>query len=233
VLELLTPGRFHSRGDRDGLRTAYAESLDQGAGALENIFISDFRYAEEGSPGQLVTVYAGSGRIVEDQGLSYLHLMSGFQYQGSPGDADYRQVAFEEALVRVGQDSGPARPPRVRSFTTQRLWSMRGSAARAELQWRISLVVLVPLMIIAAVPLSQVNPRQGRFNRLVPALLGYLIYVGLLLVMRSRIAETPMRRLEWYQHMGWIHLAALLVVILLLNEHWIRQWFGRLRRRGS
>ena len=48
--------------------------------------------------------------------------------------------------------------------------------AKAELNWRVSLVLAVPLMALIAVPLSRVNPRQGRFAKVLPALLLYLIY---------------------------------------------------------
>jgi lipopolysaccharide export system permease protein len=230
VLELLTPGRFHSRGDKSGTRTAYAESLNREEGALENIFISDFRYAEDGGPGMLVTVLAGRGRIVDQSGITYLHLEQGFQYQGAPGDPDYRRVEFQEAMVKIGEERSVARPPKVRSLPTADLLGLSGADARAELQWRISLVLLVPMMLIAAVPLSQVSPRQGRFNRLVPALLAYLLYVGLLLVMRSRMAKTPVDELDWQHSMVWIHVVALLVVILLLSEHRLRLWLLDLRR---
>lgn len=233
VLELLTPGRFHSRGNRQGTRTAYAEALNRDEEALENIFISDFRYAEDGSPGMLVTVLAGRGRIVEQDGMTYLHLESGHQYQGAPGDPDYRRVEFEQALVRIGEERAVARPPKVRSLPTLELMALDSADARAELQWRLSLVVLVPLMLIAAVPLSQANPRQGRFNRLVPALLTYLVYVGVLLVMRSRLAKTSLEELGWQDNMLWVHVLVLIGVVLLYNEHNLRLRWQDLRRRSA
>jgi lipopolysaccharide export system permease protein len=230
VLELLTPGRFHSRGHSGGMRTAYAESLNREEEALENIFISDYRHAGADSPGQMMTVLAGRGRVVDQSGLTYLHLERGYQYHGTPGEANYRQVAFEEAMVRIGDERAVSRPPRVRSLPTEQLLTLFDSDARAELQWRISLVALVPLMLIAAVPLSQVSPRQGRFNRLIPALLGYLVYVGMLLVMRSQISKTPLDQVSWYQNMFWIHLIVVVVVVALLAEHRLRIFFAGLRR---
>lgn len=233
VLELLTPGRFHSRGDKEGMRTAYAESLNREEEALENIFISDFRYAGDDGPGTLVTVMAGRGRIVDQGGLTYLNLEHGFQYQGAPGDPDYRRVEFTEAMVKLGEQRALPRPPKVRSLPTLELLTLPGNDVQAELQWRISLVLLVPMMLIAAVPLSQISPRQGRFNRIIPALLTYLGYVGSLLVMRSRLAKTPVDEMGWQDNMYWIHLVALLVVALLLNEHQLRLWWADLRRRPA
>ncbi len=233
VLELLTPGRFHSRGDKSGTRTAYAESLNREEEALENIFISDFRYAGEDGPGMLVTVLAGRGRIVDRDGITYLHLEQGHQYQGAPGDPDYRRVEFQEAMVKLGEERSVPRPPKVRSLPTMELMTMQGADVRAELQWRLSLVLLVPIMLIAAVPLARVNPRQGRFNRLFPALLTYLFYVGLLLVMRSKISKTSLDALDWHHSMVWIHLVVLLLVVLLLNEHRLVLMLTDWRRRRA
>ncbi|MDF1630785.1 MAG: LPS export ABC transporter permease LptF [Alcanivoracaceae bacterium] len=233
VLELLTPGRFHSRGDKSGMRTAYAESLNREEEALENIFISDFRYAGDDSPGSLLTVMAGRGRVVERDGLAYLYLEEGFQYQGAPGDPDYRRVEFSEAMVKIGEERSVAKPPKVRSLPTMELLVLLGADARAELQWRISLVLLVPMMLIAAVPLSQVSPRQGQFNRLAPALLFYLGYVGLLLVMRSRLAKMPIDEIGWQDNMYLVHVVAFAAVALLLNEHRLRLWLADLRRRPA
>ncbi|NMV28283.1 LptF/LptG family permease, partial [Vibrio parahaemolyticus] len=48
--------------------------------------------------------------------------------------------------------------------------------AQAELQWRISLFVCIPLLTMLVIPLSAVNPRQGRFANMGPAILIYLAY---------------------------------------------------------
>ena len=69
-------------------------------------------------------------------------------------------------------------------------------------------------MALAAIPLARVNPRQGRFYRLIPAVLGYMMYVGMLLVTRSAI-EDYSGVLPWYLNMAWIHLMAATIVFLL------------------
>ena len=89
------------------------------------------------------------------------------------------------------------------------------------------------MMLIAAVPLSQVTPRQGQFNRLAPALLFYLGYVGLLLVMRSRLSKMPVDEIDWQDNMYLIHVVAFAAVMLLLNEHSLRVWLRDLRRRSA
>lgn len=231
VLELLTPGRFFSKGYDSLQRSTYAEAVNREEGLLENLFISEIRYGQGDAPRQSMTIRAESGKLVHKEGLNYLQLANGVQYQGVPGQGDFSEVAFESALLQVGEERIASRPPKVRGWKTIDLLKSDQGSAKAELQWRISLVLLVPIMCIAAVPLGQVNPRQGRFGKLIPAILSYMAYMGALLVMRSRIADTAAVDLEWYLNMAWIHMIAVGLVMLLYFSSGL---IGKLRdRRGG
>ncbi|MCE7511271.1 LPS export ABC transporter permease LptF [Alloalcanivorax xenomutans] len=215
VLELLTPGRFLVRGSDGSQRATYAESLNREDGYLENVFVADARF-DDSQAGRVLTVWAHTGRLVQDEnGINYLELRDGYQYQGKPGEADYQEVAFEKARVRIGSENTSSRPPKVRGRTTGELLESPGdNQAVAELQWRWSLVLTVPIMCLAAIPLAKVNPRQGRFLRMIPAVLGYMLYVGLLLTMRSWMADSGGER-PWYYSMIWIHALAAVAVFFL------------------
>ncbi|MDX1804773.1 MAG: LptF/LptG family permease, partial [Alcanivorax sp.] len=82
VLELLTPGRFQSKGSGDSQRVTYAEHLNRKDGVLENVFVADASFQPEGEADRLLTVWAKSGKIEQDNGISDLLLSNGFQYQG-------------------------------------------------------------------------------------------------------------------------------------------------------
>lgn len=56
------------------------------------------------------------------------------------------------------------------------LWNTDNDRARAELHWRITLVFTVFMMALMVVPLSVVNPRQGRVLSMLPAMLLYLLF---------------------------------------------------------
>ena len=47
--------------------------------------------------------------------------------------------------------------------------------------WSISLVMLIFISVFIALPISKINPRKGRYSRVLPALLLFSIYIGLLL----------------------------------------------------
>lgn len=214
VLELLTPGRFLVRGDNETYRATYAGGVNREAGVLKNIFISETRYGNDKTSTRVLTVRAREGRIVtHEDGLNYLLLTEGRQYQGRPGEANYTVMRFDQAQVRIDKRENAARAPLVRGWTTPALVASQRHDAKAELQWRIALIIMTPLMAFLAVPLSRVNPRQGRFNRLVPALFLYLLYFGMIMTVRSWVADYQGGVVPLYLNIAWVHLAALLVVI--------------------
>ena len=73
-------------------------------------------------------------------------------------------------------------------------------------------MLAVPLMALLAVPLSKVNPRQGRFAKMLPALLLYLIYFLLLSSLKSAGASG---KLDATLFIPLVHLAFLLIAIIL------------------
>ncbi|MGP8979862.1 LptF/LptG family permease, partial [Enterobacter hormaechei] len=69
------------------------------------------------------------------------------------------------------------------------LWNTDTDRVRAEFHWRITLVFTVFMMALIVVPLSVVNPRQGRVLSMLPAMLLYLIYFLLQTSIRSNGAK--------------------------------------------
>ena len=89
---------------------------------------------------------------------------------------------------------------------------------KAELQWRISLPILVFIVTLMAVPLSRVNPRQGRYLKLLPAILLYMAYLTILIAARGALekGKLPMALGLW-----WVHALFLLIGLgLLYWEPW-------------
>ena len=86
------------------------------------------------------------------------------------------------------------------------------AANKAELNWRITLILAVPLMALLAVPLSRVNPRQGRFAKILPALLLYLIYFLLQSSLKSAGGADKLNAALW---MPLVNVSFLLLGILL------------------
>ena len=73
---------------------------------------------------------------------------------------------------------------------------------------------MVPILAVLAVPLSRVNPRRGRFSRLMPGMLLCLLYVGSLSAGRSALEDgrIPMSLGLW-----WIHAVYITIILVIYN----------------
>ena len=71
------------------------------------------------------------------------------------------------------------------AMSTTRLLTSSDPRDRAELEWRLSMPVATLILALLAVPLSRMNPRQGRYARVFMAILVYAVYYNLLGVAKS------------------------------------------------
>ncbi|MDX1497381.1 MAG: LptF/LptG family permease, partial [Salinisphaeraceae bacterium] len=93
---------------------------------------------------------------------------------------------------------------------------------QVELHARFSVIVMVLLLGLLAVPLSQTRPREGRYGRLVFALVVYLIYSNALTVGRVEAdnAEVTVGVGIWSIHAV---VAAYIFWLLGQREGWWRR----------
>lgn len=195
--DLLAPGRFQKLSS--GERVTYTEALSDDKRRLEGVFI-----AEYGSDGEGVSVIAadsGSQIIDEETGSRFLVLENGARFDGLPGKLDYQVTGFEAygLKIRSGSSGDVELDDGV---TTGQLMRSDDPRDRALLHWRFSLPLIVPIVTLLAVRLSRVNPRQGRFFHLLPAMLVYVAYLGLLIVARDAMSDGKVP--EWLG-MLWVH----------------------------
>jgi lipopolysaccharide export system permease protein len=75
------------------------------------------------------------------------------------------------------------------------------------------LPLLVFIVTLMAVPLSRVNPRQGRFLKLLPAILLYMAYLTMLIAARGALekGKIPVALGLW-----WVHAIFLIIGLGLL-----------------
>ncbi|OOF45290.1 LPS export ABC transporter permease LptF [Rodentibacter trehalosifermentans] len=109
-------------------------------------------------------------------GDQILSLQNTQRVEGTAALPDFRFTHFAEYQAYLGYQATESQSDEAATLSSGALIKQNDPAARAELHWRITLILAVPLMALIAVPLSRVNPRQGRFAKILPALLLYLIY---------------------------------------------------------
>jgi lipopolysaccharide export system permease protein len=98
----------------------------------------------------------------------------------------------------------------------------------AELLWRFGLPLAALNLAILAIPLSFVNPRAGRTNNLIFALLTYMIYSNLLSVSQAWVAQGKLR----FEIGVWaVHVGMFLLLIILFYRRQNPLAWGKLRWR--
>ena len=207
--DTLIPGRFQTTGK--GRRVAYTEDIS-GKGNLAGVFINDYRNdSGKSGPKDAVTVIAETGTTeVDATGRRLLILHNGTRYRGVPGQKDYQVAEYEEYGQVVEKDMTGHRRRRQAAIATPELFSSSEIDAVSELHWRISMVFIIPVLALIAIPLSRVNPRQGRFTRLIPGMLFCFLYVVSLSGARSWLERgyLPLEYGLWWVHGIFITITA-------------------------
>lgn len=228
--DALVSGRFQSQAN--STRTVYSETLSADKKQLGNVFIAQKSEAPKSKKNKtannneslmIIVAESATQQIKPETGDRFLILNNGYRYDGTPGKLDYRQMQFSAYGVRVAHDEA-AGSMATSIKSTAELWKSKEPKDRAELQWRLSLPMVVPILALLALTLSKVQPRQGRFAKLLPAFCVYLFYVLLLVGMRTMV-----RSESWISMLGlwWVHILFLILAIILFKWEQLLRWLNR------
>ena len=201
-VDLIVAGQFQTFGG--GGRVTYTERiLDSGGGERElaNVFVALTPAGQTSEdPPRIILADSARPEIDEATGARLMRLENVLQYDGTPGSGAFRVGQFDAQAILL---PGPPEFDEVLEESTLSTWSLLYSddiAHRAELQWRISVLLLIPVIALIAVPMSRVSPRQGRYTKLFPAVLVYIGYFIALEFCRDRVADgdlSPVFGLWW------------------------------------
>jgi len=210
AFDLILPGRFEGSGQR----TTYIDSFTPDEGWMNQIFLSDVvRKKNISTQTQTFAAYAEQIRISSEDNQSYLVFKNGTRYEGKPGTANYRITQFDTYAVRMeSKDNSVIDEPYTKN--TLSLLKSTNLLDKVELQWRISLVAIIPILAIIGLSLSQVNPRQGRFFKMLPAILLMILYIALLIWGRTGLekGKLPIQLGLWWIHGIFVVIAAILFI---------------------
>lgn len=225
-IDLIVAGQFQRFAG--GSRVTYAERIaNSDAGRqLESVFVA-MNAEASGAEATPRIVLAESARPQPDpvSGSRFMRLENVLQYEGEPGSADFRVGQFDAQMLLLPEATEFAPVLEESTLPTLQLWGSADLAQRAELQWRLSVILLIPVITLIAVPMSRVNPRQGRYSKLLPAALLYALYFVALQLCRDLVADG---RLSPLVGLWWIHgLFIAIGVYLLRFPEGLRQWLTR------
>lgn len=187
----------------------FVESYDPENDVFRNLFIYDGSGTEQG------VVVAGVGRKIVDEKTNddFLVLNNGRRYRGAAGAAEYAVLDFEtyglRLKARVRQDD---KLP-VKAMPTLSLLDEDHRAAVGELHWRISKVIMLPILMVFALAFSSLTYRTNRFPGILSALLVYFAYanvlgLGVALIRRGAL---PPHLTLWGVHLVFLGFAVFLL----------------------
>ncbi|AAZ37798.1 permease [Pseudomonas amygdali pv. tabaci str. ATCC 11528] len=210
--DTLVPGRFQAL--RDGTRITYTKELSEDRSQLAGVFISEKRMSGDKSKDNGITVLVAEKghQEVRPNGSRFLILENGYRYDGNPGAADYRVIKYDTYGAMLPKPEISEEITDREAIPTSELIGNPAPRSVAELQWRISLPLSVFIVTLMAIPLSRVNPRQGRYLKLLPAILLYMSYLAILISVRSSLEKG---KLPLSLGMWWVHGIYLSIGLLL------------------
>lgn len=208
----VSPGAFKESAQGD--RVFFVESAGGGPGQedrVRNVFISSVQH------GRLGVVAAGEGHSeVAPNGDKFIVLSQGRRYETVAGSSEYRVMEFERYAIRMETAESLGIEKTAKNLTTPDLLRNPEPGNLGELLWRLGVPLSALTLALLAIPLSFVNPRAGRTNNLIFALLTFMIYSNLLSVSQAWVAQgrIPFSIGVWAVH--------LLMGVVLVGLFWKR-----------
>ena len=169
-LSLLAAGRFIE--SRDGTLIMYVEALSDDQRELKNVFVQ----SRKGNNKSVLASETGYRYRDTQSGDEFMVMVDGYRYEGEPGQDNYRITEFAKHAVRVEEKAASAPHLRRKEKSSVVLWESSNLKDTAELQSRCVEPLITIALMLLAVPMSRVNPREGRYGRLFSAVFVYVIY---------------------------------------------------------
>jgi len=222
----LAAGQFQT--SSDGSAVLFLENVK--GNQFGHVFLAQLRPKGNARPS---VVLADSGHMEQKKdGSQVVTLDKGTRFEGTALLRDFRITDFTNYQAYVGYKQAILDPNDVDQATFGTLLANKTPEFKAELNWRLTLVFSVLVMALMVVPLSVVNPRQGRVLSMLPAMLLYLIFFLLQSSLRSSGAKGRLDPAIWM----WVVNLSYLTLAILLNL-WdtvpMRRIRARFTRGGS
>ncbi|MGP1938980.1 MAG: LPS export ABC transporter permease LptF [Arsenophonus sp. ET-DL9-MAG3] len=122
-------------------------------------------------------IIAESGRIQEDKnGNKIIILDKGIYYEGMTFLRDFRITDFKDYQAVINHKETIIKGDKIEQKNMLQLWHATDNQSKVEFYWRLTLIISVFIMALMVVPLTQVNPRNGKILSMFSPILLYMIF---------------------------------------------------------
>ncbi|SFX21404.1 LPS export ABC transporter permease LptF [Marinospirillum alkaliphilum] len=202
--ESITPGQFVQL----NRQTVYVDRISEDKAELQGVFIAQTGRGEN----NLALAQTGQQQLDELTRSRFLLLEQGHRYE-LPGETlSMTDLSFERYAIRLGVYLPPSVREQVSNMSVAELLVYSSRPALVELQWRLGLPLMLVVMVFIALPLTRVNPRQGRFMTILPVLLLQLLFLGGLMSLQDLVnqGKLPLWPGLWSMHLLFLLLGLLI-----------------------
>lgn len=215
LVQTIMPGRFHAI--NEGQEVFYVQSMSRDHTKAEQVFLAKRSTVNEQVRWDVLWADQAFAETDAKTGEDYIILQNGKEYQGVPGHADYQVAEFGQykarlphPVIKISED--------LRTMSTASLLPLINDdpAKAAELQWRLSVPLMVFTLTLIAVPLSRINPRSGKYAKLLPAIIIYILYANLLFIARDAVVSGKIP--QWIG-LWWVHLVVVAFGLFLIKRN--------------
>ena len=119
----------------------------------------------------------------------YVVLEDGKHYDLPIHSLESQKIEFSRYAMRIAVGNDRQLEDNIKSRETVRLLADGNVESKTELQWRVSLPLMVFVMVLIAYPFVRVNPRGGRFFSILPVVFLQMIYLGGLMSLQGYIVR--------------------------------------------
>ena len=188
----LTPGEFHRINESILLYSKESSNAN-----LTKVFIKNKSKDNQATEFFLFAQNA----YVEGAKEESMHLNNGSVFFLDDTEK-FSKLSFEEMKLKV----------EIESSNNIKNEEEPNSLDSSNTSWLLSLCVMTIISIFLAVPLSNASPREGRYKRVLPALLVFSLYLGLLIASRG---VSELSAVNQINSMVLIHLFFLIIAFYL------------------
>ncbi|MBA2648834.1 MAG: LPS export ABC transporter permease LptF [Legionella sp.] len=210
LIQTIIPGRFHNFDNK----VFFVQTMSRDHTKAQHIFLAQ-RTSGGGKLSWDVLSAKNAFAQTDSKSLEdYLVLSKGHVYQGVPGQADYQVAGFAQYKARLPHPNVFIDDD-IRTRPTRSLWPLNNPDTKkaAELQWRLSIPIMVLTLTLIAVPLSRINSRSGKYAKLLPAIIIFILYANGMFVARDAVSSG---KIPVWIGMWWLHVVALLLGLFLI-----------------
>jgi lipopolysaccharide export system permease protein len=189
-VDRIQPARFYTFGDSG--RTIFIKGISSSGTELDEVFIRTRKN------GDLQVITADAGRMDFDArpGYHQLTLNDANVYKHVADGPDVFAQLTTFSLWIPAAEADPV-GYKTKSTNTFDLRDSNSTQDLAEFQWRMSTPLSALLLALLAIPLSRSRPRQGRYARMLGAIVIYTVYFNLLDVSRTWVESGSSPGIWW------------------------------------